>query len=81
MTTLLDGLVVPKYYTEGYGYSHASGPPVGGFGPENPYIYSSTFYGSDVKGLFPANNSYYGHKKKLRRRKVKKNKRSKKRSS
>lgn len=48
-------LNVPKTYVPGLGYSPASGPAVGGgFGVDySPEIYSSTFFGSDVKGLFP----------------------------
>ena len=51
-----EGIIVPKYYIKGYGYSNSSGPPSGGLGVNaNPAFYSSTFFGSDVKGLFPIN--------------------------
>jgi hypothetical protein len=54
MTTLYPGMTVPKIYTKGLGYSPASGPQVGGLDiSANPYVYSSTFFGSDVKGLLP----------------------------
>ena len=43
---------LPIQFTRGLGYSPASGPPEGGgnFTSYNPHIYSSTFFGYDVKG-------------------------------
>ncbi len=55
MTTLPFGIVVPKYYIPGYGYSTATGPQVGGYGVgANPNEFSSTFYGSNIKALLPS---------------------------
>ncbi len=67
-------LNLPITFRSGLGYSPASGPQVGGIGlgiNGDPSIYSSTFFGSDVKGLFPNRFSS------KRRRTIKKNKRSK----
>ncbi len=78
MTTLGD-ITVPKYYIAGLGYSPSSGPAVGGgsgygfkYGPE---IYSSTFFGSDVKSLLPA---FKFSSRKSRKFSSKKSKKSKK---
>ncbi len=76
MTTLLDGLVVPKYYTPGYGYSTSSGPPVGGYGDYSPYVYSSTFFDSDVKELLPPQQNC--GKKVKKSKKIKKSKKKSK---
>jgi hypothetical protein len=55
MTTLASGIVVPKYYIPGYGYSTATGPQVGGYGVgANPNEFSSTFFGSNIKALLPS---------------------------
>jgi hypothetical protein len=59
MDTVIYGngpVLTSKYYVPGLGYSSASGPAVGGgLGmPASPLIYSSTFFGSDVKGLLPS---------------------------
>jgi hypothetical protein len=40
-------------YNVGHGYSPASAGPVGGTLQYGPDVFSSTFFGSDVKGLFP----------------------------
>jgi hypothetical protein len=74
-------LQLSKYYVPGLGYSPAGGPPVGGYGPANPSIYSSTFFGSDVKGLLPLVNMFSKKRSKKRlnkRLKKRSNKRSKK---
>lgn len=82
-TELYPGLVVPKIYRPGLGYSTATGPQVGGtgLGPADaggasPYKYSSTFFGSDVKQLFPS--TFQFSKTKVYR--SKKSKRSKRKS-
>lgn len=50
-------ITTPKYYVAGLGYSPSSAGPVGGaptYGfQSSPSVYSSTFFGSDVKGLLP----------------------------
>lgn len=59
-------LVLPFQYRTGLGYSPASGPQVGGAGlgvMGDPSIYSSTFFGSDVKGLFPDPKQNFNAKK------------------
>lgn len=73
MTTLSSGLKVPLNYKPGLGYSPASGPPMGGqWMQASPEIYSSTFFGSNVKGLFPRRFS----KKKTKKTKKKSKRRS-----
>lgn len=64
-------LYLSKYYEPGLGYSTSSGPPVGGYGPANPRIYSSTFFGSDVKDLLPLNSGF--GRKRLRKSRLWKN--------
>jgi len=79
-----DTILTSKHYTPGYGYSNASGPSVGGFGVSaSPLIYSSTFFGSDVKSLLPPINMFGSRrlkrsKKSKRSKKIKKLKRTKK---
>lgn len=85
MTTILGGdIAVPKLYRPGLGYSPASGPQNGGLGVNaNPYVYSSTFFGDNVKALFPsvvADAVAAGKVSFGRRRSRKRSKRSKKRS-
>jgi len=64
--TFNDG-VATLYYIPGLGFSPASGGPVGGLGvPATPLKYSSTFFGSDVKGLLPP-NTLFGHRHRRRR--------------
>ncbi len=82
-TELYPGLVVPKIYMPGLGYSAASGPQVGGsgLGPADaggasPFKYSSTFFGSGVKQLFPSTFQFSSRKRKS----SKKSKKSKKTS-
>ena len=66
-TELSNGIIVPKYYNPGLGYSPASGPPVGGLGVgANPRVYSSTFFGDDVKALLPPTNAFGKRKRKGR---------------
>lgn len=81
-TELSGGIVVPKYYKAGLGYSPASGPQVGGLGVgANPREYSSTFFGSDVKNLLPPTLAFGSKKSKRRSRKsVKKPKKSRRKS-
>lgn len=72
-------LYLSKYYMPGLGYSNASGPPTGGFGVNaNPYIYSSTFFGSDIKGLLPPTNMFGKSIKKSIKRQIKKRKKKQK---
>jgi len=69
MTTLYPGMIVPKYYIPGLGYSPSSGPPIGGYGVgANPRQYSSTFYGSDVKQLYPNTWQFSKNAKKVTKR-------------
>ena len=64
-TELYPGMVVPKLYIRGLGYSASSGPQVGGFGTlSSPREYSSTFYGSNVKQLLPYTYEFSKRKKK-----------------
>ena len=59
MPTNISGYSVPLNFTPGYGYGPGSGPPVGGRGVgASPKLYSSTFYGSNVKSLFPLISQY-----------------------
>lgn len=76
-------ITVPKYFIPGLGYSPASGPPSGGLwlGPsgDSSINNSGSFFGYDVKGLFP--NSFGSKKRSSKKRsskKVKKIKKSKK---
>lgn len=82
MTTLPSGIVVPQYFTEGLGYSPASGPAVGGGGPVSysPAIFSSTFFGSDIR-LFPRYGFSFSNKKLRLKLKRKKNRKSPKKSN
>jgi hypothetical protein len=68
MTTLPDGLIVPKIYRPGLGYSASSGPQVGGLNVgANPREYSSTFFGSDIKSLLPMTYQFSKKAKRARR--------------
>lgn len=84
--TVNNGIATLQFY-EGLGYSPASGGPVGGLGVDaTPLFYSTTYFGSDVKGLLP-NNLTFGHKKsrtkktRTKKTKTKKNKRSRTKKS
>lgn len=86
-TELYPGLVVPKIYMPGLGYSAASGPQVGGsgLGPADaggasPYKYSSTFFGSGIKQLFPG-TFQFSSRRMSRKRRASKRRASKKRVS
>jgi hypothetical protein len=80
MSTLLsNGITVPKTYRPGLGFSPSSGPQVGGLGVNaNPSYYSSTFFGDNVKALFPLiGQNSFGKKKRSKKRKVKKSRKRK----
>ena len=87
-TYLSNGISVPKIYRPGLGYSPASGPQVGGLGVNaNPHEYSSTFFGDNVKALFPlVGQNAFGNRRRRslrnrrRKRKSRKSKRSKRKS-
>lgn len=80
-TELYPGMVVPKIYMPGLGYSTASGPQVGGsgLGPANaggasPFKYSSTFFGSGIKQLFPSTFQFSSSKRRASKRRASKRK-------
>jgi len=53
-----DGVATLQFFP-GLGYSHNSGSAVGGLGTsDTPLQYSTTFFGSDVKGLLPPNLTF-----------------------
>jgi hypothetical protein len=71
----LGEITTPKYFVAGLGYSPSSASPSGGspaYGFEaSPSVFSSTFFGSDVKGLLPQ----FGKKSKKKTKKSSKRKR------
>jgi len=53
----------------GLGYSHNSGPAIGGLGSgDTPLQYSSTFFGSNIKSLLPPNLTFGRSKKKSKKK-------------
>ena len=80
--TVNDYGVATLQFFPGLGYSVGSGIPFGGLGVSaTPLEYSSTYFGSDVKGLLPGNLTFGRRRRSFRkkRRSNKKNLKSKKR--
>jgi len=84
--SIVGGFQTSKYYLPGLGYSPSSGQDTGLSIQVDPNIYSSTFFGSDVKSLLPLRfgrrkGSKKINKKKIRRSKSKSKSKSKKKNS
>ena len=69
---IVDSFQTPKYFIPGYGYSASSGSSVGG-GPnfiDSPSAYATSFYGDDLRQLFPITPtiSLFGAKRRASKR-------------
>jgi hypothetical protein len=77
MTNIVDGFITSKHFVPGFGYSPSSGQNIGAAVQANPSIYSSTFFGTDLKSLFPSGKFSFSKKKKKIIKGSKRSKRSK----